>query len=136
MSIGLSTIIGYQRHEIIGKDFNILIPKIFHNFHNSMIIKLTNNIKVNLYETLSNENKYTPEMLKKNVYCKTKTNFLKPLEFNAYLVQTEDGKHIYVALINRHNSFSTTWNAEGEPSPCCVLTDKNFIVQTFTADCC
>lgn len=27
MSIGLSTIIGYQRHEIIGKDFNILIPK-------------------------------------------------------------------------------------------------------------
>ena len=51
-------------------------------------------------------------------------------------MQTEDGKHIFVALINRHSSFSTTWNEEGEAPPCCALTDKNFIVQTFTADCC
>ena len=136
MSIGLSTIIGYQRHEIIGKDFNILIPKIFHNVHNSMIIKLTNNIKVNLYETLSNENKYTPEMLTKNVYCKTKTNFLKPLEFNAYLVQTEDGEHIYIVDIIRSSSFPTSWNELGEDPSCCVLTDRNFIIQSFTADCC
>lgn len=136
MSIGLSTIIGYQRHEIIGKDFNILIPKIFHNVHNSMIIKLTNNIKVNLYETLSNENKYTPEMLTKNVYCKTKTNFLKPLEFNAYLVQTEDGEHIYIVDIIRSSSFPTSWNEMGEDPSCCVLTDRNFIIQSFTADCC
>ena len=136
MSIGLSTIIGYQRHEIIGKDFNILIPKIFHKVHNSMFIKLTNKIKVSLYETLSNEVKYTPEILTKVVYCKTKTNFLKPLEFNAYLVQTEDGEHIYIVDIVRNSSFPTSWNELGEEPSCCVLTDKNFIVQSFTADCC
>ena len=136
MSIGLSTIIGYQRHEIIGKDFNILIPKIFHNFHNSMIIKLTNKIKADLYETLSNDLKYTPEILTKNVYCKTKTNFLKPLEFKAYLVQTEDGEHIYIVDIVRSSSFPTSWNEFGEEPSCCILTDKNFIIQSFTADCC
>ena len=52
------------------------------------------------------------------------------------MVQTEDGKHVYIVLINRHISFPTSWNEQGEAPPCCVLTDKNFIVQTFTADCC
>jgi len=136
MSIGLTTIIGYQRHEIIGKDFNILIPKIFHKVHNSMMNELTNKIKMNLYETLSNELKYTPEILSRNVYFKTKSNFLKPLEFKAYLVQTEDGEHIYIVDIIRSSSFPTSWNELGEEPPCCVLTDKNFIIQSFTADCC
>ena len=136
MSLGLSSIIGYQPNELIGKDMNILLPRLFHKFHNAMIKKLIAKKKIELYKSLSKNLKYFPENISKNVYCKTKSHFLKPLDFNAHLVQTEDGKHIYVALINRHNSFSTTWNEEGEPSPCCVLTDKNFIVQTFTADCC
>jgi hypothetical protein len=58
------------------------------------------------------------------------------LQFDANLVQTEDGKHIYIILINKKTSFPNSWNEEGEAPPCCVLTDKNFIVQTFTADCC
>jgi len=136
MSIGLTTILGYQKHEIIGKDINILIPKIFHKIHNSMMSELTNKIKMNLYEKLSNELKYIPEILSRNVYFKTKTNFLKPLEFKAYLVQTEDGEHIYIVDIIRSSSFPTSWNEFGEEPPCCVLTDKNFIIQSFTADCC
>ena len=75
-------------------------------------------------------------MLTKNVYCKTKTNFLKPLEFKAYLVQTEDGEHIYIVDIVRSSSFPTSWNEFGEEPSCCILTDKNFIIQSFTADCC
>ena len=136
MSLGLSSIIGYQPNEIIGKDVNILLPRLFHKFHNSMLKKLVAKKKLQLYKAISSNSKYFPENISKRVYCKTKSNFLKPLDFNAHLVQTEDGKHIYVALINRANSFSTTWNEKGEVPPCCVLTEKNFIVQTFTADCC
>ena len=136
MSIGLSSIIGYQPHEIIGKDMNILIPKLFHKVHNSMLKKLIAKRKVELYKTLSKNLKYYPEKTSKTVFCKTKAHFLKALEFNANLVQTEDGKHIYIILINRKASFPNSWNEEGEAPPCCVLTDKNFIVQTFTADCC
>ena len=136
MSLGLSSIVGYQPNEIIGKDINILLPRLFHKFHNSMFKKLIAKKKLDLYKAISNHSKYYPETISQKVYCKTKSNFLKPLDFNAHLVQTEDGKHIYVALINRPNSFSTTWNEKGETPPCCVLTDKNFIVQTFTADCC
>ena len=136
MSTGLSSIIGYQLSEIKGKDINILIPRLFYKVHNSMLKKLINKRKLELYKSLSNNLKYHPEITSKTVYCKTKSNFLKPLEFNAYLVQTEDGKHIYILLINRQNSFPTTWNEEAEPPACCVLTDKNFIIQTFTADCC
>ena len=36
----------------------------------------------------------------------------------------------------RNSSFPTTWNELGEEPSCCVLTDKNFIIQTFTSDCC
>ena len=136
MSLGFSSIIGYQKNEIIGKDMNILLPRLFHKFHNVMFKKLVAKRKIELYKALSSHLKYFPEDISKKIYCKTKSNFLKPLDFNAHLVQTEDGKHIFVALINRHSSFSTTWNEEGETPPCCVLTDKNFIVQTFTADCC
>ena len=136
MSIGLSSIIGYQPHEIIGKDMNILIPRLFHKYHTAMFKKLVNKRKLELYKTLSTNLKYHPEITSKTVFCKTKSNFLKALEFNASLVQTEDGKHVYIVLINRHISFPTSWNEQGEAPPCCVLTDKNFIVQTFTADCC
>ena len=136
MSVGLSSIIGYQPHEIIGKDINILIPRLFQKYHNSMLKKLTAKKKLELYKMLSKHLKYYPEIISKKVYCKTKSKFLKPLEFNAQLVQTEDAKHIYIVSINRQHSFSTSWNIEGEAPPCCVLTDKNFIVQTFTADCC
>ena len=136
MSLGLSSIIGYQPHEIIGKDINILIPRLFHKFHNSMLKKLTSKRKLELYKMLSKNLKYYPESISKKVYCKTKSKFLKQLEFSAQLIQTEDAKHIYIILIDRQPSFSTSWNIKGEAPPCCVLTDKNFIVQTFTADCC
>ena len=136
MSIGLSTIIGYQKEEIVGKDINILIPRIFHNAHNLMLKKLTNKIKMDLYQTLSNEYKYVPDIISKTVYLKTKNNFLKRLEFKSYLVQNEDGDHIYIVEIIRNSSFPTSWNEIGEEPPCCVLTDRNFIIQLFTADCC
>ena len=136
MSIGLTTIIGYQKSEIIGKDMNILIPKIFHKAHNSIFKENTKNSKINLYQNLSNEIKYIPEIFLKTVYCKTKSNFLKQLEFKAYLVQTEDGDHIYIIEVIRSSSFPTTWNENAEDPSCCILTDKNFIIQTFTTDCC
>ena len=136
MSIGITTIIGYQKSEIIGKDINILIPKIFHKAHNLMFKEFTKNAKVNLYQNLSNRIKYIPDPLFKTVYCKTKSNFLKQLEIKAYLVQTEDGEHIYILEVIRSSSFPTTWNEKGEDPSCCILTDKNFIIQTFTTDCC
>ena len=136
MSLGLSTIIGYQQQEIIGKDINILIPKIFQNAHNLMLDELTTKIKFKLYETLSNNIKYIPEIINQTVYFKTKSNFLKQLEFKSYLVQNEEGEHIFIVEIIRGSSFQTSWNETGEEPPSCVLTDKNFIIQTFTADCC
>ena len=136
MSIGISNIVGYQKQEIIGKEINILIPRIFHKYHNSMLKELTSKIKFGLFKTLSNNQKYIPQMITQTVYFRTKSNFLKQLEFKSYLVQTEEGEHIYIIEIIRSSSFPTSWNEAGEEPLSCVLTDKNFIIQTFTADCC
>jgi hypothetical protein len=136
MSIGLSTIIGYQKSEILGKDINIIIPRIFHKAHNSMLRELTSNIKVDLYQNLSNNLSYYPRMISKTIYCITKFNFLRQLKIRSYLVQTEEGEHIYVIEVIRSFSFPTTWNELKEEPSCCVLTDRNFIIQTFTPNCC
>ena len=68
MSISISNIIGYQRQEILGKDINILIPRIFHQAHNLMLKELTSKIKVDLYKTLSNNIKYIPQIINQTVY--------------------------------------------------------------------
>jgi hypothetical protein len=101
-----------------------------------MLKDLTSKIKVKLYQTLSNDLKYLPEIITQRVYIKTKSHFLKPLEFKSYLVQTEEAEHVFIVEIIRSSSFPTSWNETGEEPPCCVLTDKNFIIQTFTANCC
>ena len=58
MTIGLTPIIGYQKQEIIGKDINILIPKIFHKSHDRIFRKSISKVKLDLYQSLSNEVKY------------------------------------------------------------------------------
>ena len=136
MTIGLTPIIGYQKQEIIGKDINILIPKIFHKSHDRIFRKTISKVKLDLYQSLSNKVKYVPEITSKSIFCKTKYKYLIPLEFDSYLVQNEEGEHIYIVEIKRSSSFPTTWNETGEKPPCCVLTDKNFIIQTFTPNCC
>ena len=136
MTIGLTPIIGYQKEEIIGKNINILIPKIFHKSHDRILRKSLSKVKLDLYQALSSEVKYIPEITSKSIFCKTKYNYLIPLEFDSYLVQNEEGEHIYIVEIKRSSSFPTTWNETGEKPPCCVLTDKNFIIQTFTPNCC
>ena len=136
MTTGLTPIIGYQQNEIIGKDINILIPKIFHKSHDKIFRKSISKAKLGLYQSLSNEVKYNPEILSKSIFCKTKFNYLIPLEFDSYLVQNEEGEHIYILEIKRSSSFPTTWNETGDKPPCCVLTDRNFIIQTFTPNCC
>ena len=55
MTTGLTPIIGYQQHEIIGKDINILIPKIFHKSHDKIFRKSISKAKLGLYQSLSNE---------------------------------------------------------------------------------
>ena len=128
--MGICPIIGYKRNEIIGCNINVLIPNIFHKYHDHMINKLFYDVKHKFYETLSKKMEYKPEYTIKFVYCKNKSKFLVPFPFRAYFVQTEDGELIYIMNVLKHKCFPHSNN--NEEQLCCVLTDKHFIIQTFT----
>ena len=132
LSLGICPIIGYKKREIIGSNINILLPNIFHKPHDHMLHKLFYDSKYKFYENLSKRVEYKPEYITKVVYCKNKSKFLVPFPFRAFFIKTEEGEHIFEMNIIKHKCFPHTKNDKNEEPWCCVLTDKHFIIQTFT----
>lgn len=132
LSINVCPIIGYRKHEIVGKHINYLIPDIFQNQHDLLIKKIFNNEKFYFYENLSKKLEYKPELYTKLVYCKTKSKFLIPFPFKACFIQSEEGKHIFLMNIIKNKCFPYIRNNSEENPLCCVLTDKHFFIQSFT----
>ena len=132
ISLGICPIIGYKKREIIGNNINILIPNIFHKPHEHMLHKLFYDTKYKFYESLSKRIEYKPDYISKMVYCKNKSKFLVPFPFNAFFIQNEEGEHMFVMNVLKKQCFPNTKINNDEELWCCVLTDKNFIIQTFT----
>ena len=132
ISLSVCPIIGYKKNEIIGNNINILIPNIFVKSHNHMIKKLFFNTKCKFYETLSKSINYIPEQISQIVFCKNKLKYLVPFPFKAFFVQTEEGEHVFIMNIIKQKCFPHTNNKKKEEPWCCVLTDKQLFIQTFT----
>ena len=81
---------------------------------------------------------YSPKFVQKDTYCISKSKLLISLNLKIYLVNSEDNELVYIAEIekNTHINYDLlkTKN-EDELSNYCVLTDKNFVIQTFTPNC-
>jgi len=132
ISPGVCSIIGYKKNEIIGNNINILIPSIFIKSHSHMLKKLFFKTKCKFYETLSKSINYTPEQISQFVFCKNKLKYLVPFPFKAFFVQTEEGEHVFIINIIRQKCFPHTYNKKKEEPWCCVLTDRELFIQTFT----
>ena len=131
ISLGICPIIGYKRNEIIGNNINVLLPNIYHKNHDYMLHKLFYDVKHNFYDILSKNIEYKPEIINKSVYCKNKSKFLVHFPFRSFFVQTEEGELIFIMNVLKHKCFPHS-NKNDEDQLCCVLTDKHFIIQTFT----
>ena len=132
ISLGICPIIGYKKREIIGNNINILLPNIYLKPHEKMIHRLFYETKNRFYDTLSKKIEYKPEHIAKIVYCKHKSKFLVPFPFRAFFVQTEEGEHLFIMNVIKQQCFTHTKNIKEKEPWCCVLTDKHFIIQTFT----
>ena len=139
-SLGTCQIFGYQKEEIIGKNINILIPEIFQKDHNKLINDLFDkNVNI-FYDCLINKLTYKPEYFELNVHARNKSKYLIPLHFLIYLVKTEESELIYIVEVNRNNSYIGELNNDFKDKEqkneniCCVLTDINFKIQTFSSN--
>ena len=138
-SINFCKMIGYQKQEIKGKNLNILIPPILQENHNLILKEYDKKYKLKFFENLINKKKYKPDFIKKEIYCLTKSKFLWPIKIKVYFSRTSENKFIYFLKINQDNPFSSNLALKEKIShsneKCCILTDKNLFIKTFTPNC-
>jgi len=132
-SSNLCNIFSFQKEELIGNNINILIPEIFHKRHNLMLNEKTQKYKLKFFESLSKKEVYSPDYFQKHLYGIAKSKFLIPIKINAYFIKTEENDLVYIIEINKLNPLII--NNQNKILDCCVLTDDNFIIQSFTANC-
>ena len=128
-SISFSKIFGYKKEEIIEKNINVLIPEIFHNKHNSILLEQSNKDQLEFFEILTNQKKYNSNYIEKEIYCVTKSKFLIPLKIKIYPAKTSENNIIYIVNASLINI------KEYKNSEYCILTDQNFIIKSFTVNC-
>ena len=136
-SMNICNIFGYTKKELIGSHVNILIPEIFHQRHNSLMIKNTEKSKLNFFEGLCKNTIYAPSFIQKEIYCITKTKFLIPINIKIYLVNSEENDLVYIAEIEKKISINKDLLSKItiNPDKFCILTDTNFLIQSFTPNC-
>ena len=136
-SINLCNVFGYLKHEIIGSHINLFIPKIFQQMHDSVVIKKTEENKLNFLEGLTKNEIYTPNFIQKDIFCISKSKCLVPLNMKIYLVNTEEDELVYIAEIQQNIplQYDLLRKVNNEISKYFILTDKNFVIQSFTPNC-
>ena len=136
LSMNILKIFGYSKEELIGKNINILIPKLFHKIHDLLLIEQFEKDKLKLFDELNKRKIYFPNFIKKEIYGISKMNFLIELNINIYFVKTEKNKIIYIVEIENFNPFEIDLIKNTNIlSKYCVLTDENFLIQAFTPNC-
>ena len=142
ISLNTCLFFGYTKDEIIGKNMCLLIPELFHKTHTKLFNENTEKIKTEFFEKLSNKITYVPKFMEFSGFGRNKLKYLLPLDLKVFFVQTEESDLVYIVDIMRKNCFlnndinETTTTIENEKGQlCCVLTDNNLIIQTFTSNC-
>ena len=137
-SKNLCNLLGYTKNELLGKHVNFLLPKIFDQKHREVIKQKSEEHKLDFFERLYTNSIYSPDFIEKDIYCISKSKLLIPLTVKIYLVNNEENELVYIAEFNKESNSSYDLlkkiNNSDVPKHC-VLTDKNFIIQSFTANC-
>ena len=135
-STNLCYIFGYQKSELIGSHINILIPEILQKKHDILISQKAEVNILNFLEGLYKNSLYVPNFVKKEIYCISKAKFLIPLNIKIYLVNSEENILVYIAEISNNSSINLNLLKKNiNPPKYCILTDKNFLIQSFTPNC-
>ncbi len=133
VTLGICTCLGYRREELLGKDLNLIMPKIYHTVHQQ---NLDN--KINEYNELlldeevesvkSFKNKYKLNKGKDiTLFAKHKARYLVPVMQKVNLIPSKnENQHIFLSRIRLPNYK--------EYNICYILTNNNLIIQNFTAN--
>ena len=138
MSLNVSYMLGYHRHELIGKNMNILIPEIYQKIHEELYFNICEKTKTEFFENLSKKIIYSPKFIEFSSFGRNKSKYLIPLDFKIFFVQTEENDLAYIVGLSNYKKMNFDLYEDNQNNTnqlYCVLTDCNLIIQTFTSNC-
>jgi hypothetical protein len=129
-------IFGYSKNEIIGQNINFLLPKLFRKKNDLLTTPQYERHILKIFNDLNIKKIYFPDFMRKDLYGINKMKFLIELKLNIYFVKTEENKLVYIIEILNYNPLKIDLiNNFNNNSKFCILTDDNFIIQSFTSNC-
>lgn len=136
-SINTSKIFGYTKDELIGYHINILIPDLFHSKHNVILLEQSKKNSFNLFNHLFCRKEYNLDVITNNIFGVFKSKFIRPIRVKIYYIKTE--KNIVAFLVNilkdtpyMSELINKITNESNIDSRCCILTNENLLINTFT----
>ena len=140
-STNACSMFGYTKEELIGMHLNTLIPDIFHFRHNELLSNLAKDKNIILFETLFQKTEYKPSLVERNFFGLLKSKFIKLLKLKIYYLKTEENIVGFLVEILQDipymrellkNTSSNNCNIE---KSCCILTNENLLINSFTPNC-
>ena len=139
-SINASKFFGYTKEEIIGNHINILIPDIFHFSHNIILSKESKNKSFSLFNHLFSRKEYNIDVKISYVFGVYKSKFIRPLRCKIYFVKTEENIVAFFVNLLKDTPYMKELinkmpNDSNIDARCCILTNDNLLINTFTPNC-
>lgn len=131
ISLGVCTLFGFSKSELIGKNVEFLMPEVYQKYHRNILLSKINDYRKNTMTAEQLAKNFKPVFKEIFSFGKNKSRYLVPLSIKvAFVPNEEKNDSNFVAKI-----FSDNFNSVGQMTQsCCVLVNNNFIIQNFTAN--
>lgn len=128
ISLNACSIFGFTKDEILGQNINMIIPKIFHSNHESMLKARIN--KINSNSLFQDEGKnFLFQSQEKIVFGYSKTKYLIPISLKVFAFKNEEEKCFFLGNLNYYKKLSAS-----DANTCFILVNTNYIIQNFTSN--
>jgi hypothetical protein len=131
ISLGLCSMFGYTRSELIGKNIEFVMPEIFHKNHKIMLMEKINDYK-KITMSVQNTVNYKPIFKDIKSFGKNKSRYLVPFNFKVtFIPNNEQNDSVFLAKIS--TDVYNSGPSQNQQS-CYILTNNSFIIQNFTTN--
>ena len=128
ISLGLCISLGFSRNEVIGRNYDICLPEIFVKNHNTILKNRSVEFRKEFIDLDYSSSKYKGKDI--DVFFVSKSKYLVPMTMKVGIIPNEAFDFSFIGKIN-NSKFSMQNETTKE---CYVLTNKDYIIQNFTAN--
>ena len=128
LSLSVCPIFGYAREELIGNNYNCLLPELFSFSHRQMLEEKIEEFKKKIL--IKKNAKIRSEIWVEESYAKTKMKYLMPIKTRWTLVVSEEDLIYAIGKIIQDNKEAMELDQE----EVYILTDKDLIIRNFSSN--